>query len=476
LKTATLKTATLKTATLKTATLKTATLKTATIFTIKGAMLFIPVLAASITPVAGIGSSSNVIINTSADDQNSTFFGQGAIQVLITDPNARSGGGTSQSTIPVTVIAEAQHSKRVAANTFDIPETVLGAGKFEFYLSHQSSATANGAGIHPINTFGLGHLTTQQNQTFQLANPSLGKLAPVITFGVGGDLDTGTSLFETALFKVIYGDQQISFFYEETPAKLMIDRDTYGSDNSVHVFIADQDANANPTVPDRFIVNQGNIKNIFSLLNGTFNLKNDITFTETGPNTGRFEGTFDLGDTMLATAKSLVLILHDKVNYNNVNAAENDNHNDFSKVIFNIKNTDAKLTFPYPLSPGSGLILNLNDPDENKDSEIVDTIGKRLTVAIEGGGDSETVDMRETQANSGMFGIDNSYNALQTSFETGPTKKDNGVLEFTPNTVHNNVKVIYSDPFNTNDKPAIFVSSIKIHTNTTASVPLNHRP
>jgi hypothetical protein len=444
----------------------------------KGAMLLVSIIVASIIPAASIGPQNNVIINTSADDHESAFFGQGAIQVLITDPNARSGGGTTQSTIPVTVVAEAQDSKKVAANTFDIPETVLGAGKFEFYLSHQNSNSANGAGVHPINTFGVAHLVTQQNQTFQLANPSVGKLAPVITFGVGGDLNTGTRLFENVLFKVIYGDQQISFFYKQTPAKLVLDRDTYGLDNLVHVLIADQDANANPTVPDRFIVNQANAKSIFSLINGTFKLNNDITFTETGPNTGIFEGTFNLHNTIVPSGKSLVLILNDKVNYDDVNASENNNennnHNYLSKVIFNISNTEAKLSLPRYITIGGGLSLSLNDSDQNKDSEFVDTIGKHVTVAIEGGGDSETVDMKETRANSGIFIIDNSYNALETLFTKGPAKNNDGILEFIPNTVHNDIKVTYLDPSNSNDKPVTVTSSVKLHTNATTSIPVNH--
>ena len=76
--------------------------------------------------------------------------------------------------IPVSIVAESIQGKRVAADTFDIPETVLGAGKFEFYLAHHDSAFANGAGIHPLNTFGVAHVASK-NQTFQLSTPGIGK-------------------------------------------------------------------------------------------------------------------------------------------------------------------------------------------------------------------------------------------------------------------------------------------------------------
>jgi hypothetical protein len=108
-------------------------------------------------------------------------------------------------------------------------------------------------------------------------------------------------------------------------------------------------------------------------------------------------------------------------------------------------------------------MLNISDPDENKDSEVADNILKRVTISIEGG-DSETVNMIETQANSGVFVIDNHDNILKTSFTSGATRNDNGLLEFKSDDLHNDIVVRYSDPHNHDGAQQIFTSKVKLHT------------
>jgi hypothetical protein len=403
----------------------------------------------------------SVTITTSAGN-NQVFFGQAAVQVVIIDPNARSGAGVTQSTIPVSIVAESTEGKTVAGDTFDIPETVLGSGKFELYLAHHDSAFANGAGIHPLNTFGVAH-PSSKNQTFQLTTPGIGKSAPVITFGIDGDLNTGTKLFQPVFFKILYGSQQVLLFYGKTPSQLVLDRDTYGSNSIVHVFIADQAANLNPTVPDKFTLTGNNVNLLFTLAGGIFNDKNNITFTETGPNSAVFEAALPIGYTIHATSKSLILTLHDKSDYNDIGSTENDNLTDSSKASFNIEDTDGQLSVPDLITFRNGLMLNISDPDENKDSEVADNILKRVTISIEDG-DSETVNMIETQANSGVFVIDNHDNILKTSFTSGATRNDNGQLEFKSDDLHNDILVRYSDPHNHDGAQQIFTTKLKLHT------------
>ena len=425
-----------------------------------GAGSIIPAVSITAQPVTGV---STVKILTSADSAGGVFFGQAAVRIVVFDPTAKSGGGVVQSTVPVSVVAESK-GKKVAADTFDIPETVLGSGKFEFYLTHQNSIFANGPGIHPLNTFGIGHITNK-SEALQLSNPAIGKVAPVITFGVNGDLETGSKLFQNVSFKILYGDQEILLSYQETPSQLMLDRDTYGSGSIIHVFIADQDANLNPTVPVKFTVNKDQLKSLFSLSGGTFNVKNNITFTETAPDTGLFEGEFRLNDTIIPTAKSLVLTLHDKVDYNDINSPVNNNHTDTSTASFIIQDTDATLGTPNFVTLSKGISLMLTDPDENKDSEVADILRGLVNIAIEGvGGDSETVNMIESGANSGVFLIDHPGNILRTSFTSGPTANNDGILDFTSHNMHNFIKVTYSDPHNHEDKPETFVARLKLHT------------
>ncbi len=425
------------------------------------------VLTASLLPtvagqIASTGSAVKVV--TSADSTGDMFFGDAAVQIVVFDPNAKSGGGVVQATVPVSIIAESKEGKKVAADTFDIPETVLGSGKFEFYLTHANSVLAGGAGIHPLNAFGIGRISNK-SETLQLSNPAIGKVAPIVTFGLRGDLETGSKLFENVSFKILYGDQEVLLFYQSTPSQLMLDRNEYGSGNTIHVFISAQDANMNPTVPVQFTVNKDQFKDLFSVSGGVFNINSNVTFTETAPNTAIFEGEFRLNDNIIPTAKSLVLTLHDKADYNNINSSVNVNRTNTSTASFVIQDTDGSLNVPNLVTFAKGLRLILTDPDQNKDSEVPDIIRGAVTVAIEGvGGDSENINMVETQANSGIFTIDNPSSALGISFTSGPTRTGDGILEFTSHNIHNLIKINYTDAQNHNGKPETFTTTTSLNT------------
>jgi hypothetical protein len=437
--------------------------KTMPLVSVVGAL----VLTTSLLPaVAAQTSTGGSIVKevTSADSAGGMFFGNAAVRIVILDPNAKSGGGVVQATVPVSIVAESEGGKKVAADTFDIPETVLGSGKFEFYLTHSNSIFASGFGIHPLNAFGIGPITNK-SEALQLSNPAIGKVAPIVTFGLHGELNTGSKLFENVSFRVLYGDQEILLFYQKSPSQLMLDRNMYGSVSVVHVFISAQDANTNPTVPVQFTVNKDQLKNLFSLSGGIFNIKNNVTFTETAPNTAVFEGEFRLNDTIIPTAKSLVLTLHDKADYNDINSPINNNRTNISTASFVVEDTDGTLSTPNFVTFSNGVSLRLTDLDQNKDSEVADTLRGLVNISIEGvGGDSETVNLIETNANSGVFIIDDPGNNLRTSFTSGPTSNNDGILEFTSHNIHNFIKVTYSDPQNHAGKPETFVARLKLHT------------
>ena len=65
--------------------------------------------------------------------------------------------------------------------------------------------------------------------------------------------------------------------------------------STMHVFIADQVLNLNPTVPDKFTLNANNLNVLFTLSVHFGDENNNITFTETGPNTAVFEATLPIG-------------------------------------------------------------------------------------------------------------------------------------------------------------------------------------
>jgi hypothetical protein len=110
------------------------------------------------------------------------------------------------------------------------------------------------------------------------------------------------------------------------------------------------------------------------------------------------------------------------------------------------------------------LNLNLNDSDQNKDSEKIELLRGVVTVAIQGG-DLETVNLRETADNSGMFVINNPQNELKISLSNGTTKDNNGRLEFINDDIHRYIIVTYTDPINSEGNKENFTYRLKLDPN-----------
>jgi hypothetical protein len=369
-------------------------------------------------------------IVTSADGHGKKFFGNGAVQVVISDKNA------DEDEITVSIKAEGDGNDTV---NITIPDTKDGSKKFEFFMVHANADCDDGSCIEKPLT--VGSLDDEQ----------------VVTFGYGGELDTADEEFDEMSFTITYGDKKVVVEHKETLGSVELDRTSYGSDSTVHLFINDQDANLDPSDVDKIVVQENNIEELFAL-DEEITLPDYIEFTETTNNTAKFEAVLQINDEDSDVDEAEIIIdegtgpflieLLDVVDYDDLESDAN-GLTEIDSVSFNIDNKDGSIVKGEgDITFSSELEFTIKDSDQNKDSAKVDVLRGALTVEIEDG-DSEELDLRETSANSGEFAIDNANKQLALTFTDDESPEDdNGLLEFTSNEIEDDIVITYSDPLN----------------------------
>lgn len=420
-----------------------------------------------------MAQSADVIISTSADDHDKRFFGESALQVVITDRNANDD---DDDVIVVRLTAESRESNGGDSGTFTIPNTSPGSQKFEFYLVHAASQYADG--IADDST----ELDPQNSEGFDdLANGFDGIGAPIIRFGTdvgdGVELATGDDLYGEVKIEIGYDDEEITVSYEETRGQLTSDRERYGSDNLVYLLIRDQDANLNPTEFDSFTVTDDDLDALFGISGASF--VDDVVFEESGYNTAIFEGRFQLAPvdtanddpaelTVESSVSSISLTLEDRRNYGDVAAIENDSSNT-DDINFTIENEDGSIDDMEALTFGNELRLTVRDNDQNKDSQDDETLQDAVSVKV-GTGDSnnngifdlgeadqESIDIEETQDNSGVFVIDSTNNELKITFLADGSSPivNNGILELRKSDIDRDINIAYTDPLDEDSNSSV---------------------
>lgn len=317
-----------------------------------------------------------ITITTSAEKHDNKFFGEGILQVLVTDQDADNDNVVNQISVEIEAIPQ---SGSTGSESILVPETGNGTGKFEFYLAHQDAAAVGPADLDADNSAGV------ENDGVCVTN-----CAPFVTFGPAGDLDIESTLYEDTRFNIRVDDLEITINYEQTSGVLVLDRNAYGSNSFVYVSVADQDANLNPSKRDAFTVDPNTEPNSDLLeLNGA-SFVDAVIFEETGDNTAVFEGRYQLGDSIDADTESLLLVLHEKANYNaSLDSPENDS-NQIVELSFTIGNTsgtidvgenqnlvtnDPVLTSDKDLYAGGDTVhISIIDQDANLNSGMIDTV------------------------------------------------------------------------------------------------------
>lgn len=428
------------------------------------ATFVVAVLSASILSVVGIGaitvqnaSAQAVTITTSADSHGGTFFGHGVLQVVINNPDA--DDDDLQETFTVDIDADSD-AAATASDSFDIFETSESSGRFEFFLVHVDSDFADGAGdttLDPINPNGFAAVGAES----VVPNAE----ASIITFGPGGDLDTlaGSDIFTDFTIDI---EDDVTIDYEEAPPAISTDRSTYGSTNILYLVVEDQDGNEDPTNVDDFTVSDALLLDLFSLSGADFD--GTATFEETGDNTAEFEATLQLNDTATAADDELVISsesvtgsVNDMANYDSINGTENTS-TDADDFSFDVDDVDGTLGALGAVTFSSELTPTVTDNDSNADSQTDDTITDGLTVTSEG--DSVTVDLEETEDNTGVFVPDTTDNEIPITFvnDVADIIAGNTILELSPDDITGDIEVTFSDANNDNSVPENFTSTVEM--------------
>lgn len=352
--------------------------------------------------IAQIASAQqNLSIETSADDHADRFFGEAILQVTLTDPDADDDNNIEEISINIEASVDGGSSVDIT-----VPETNEGSGRFEFFLKHVDANAVAAEDLDPTNTAGVEGDGT-----------CVSDCAPLVTFGPGGDLGVGATLYEEVRFEILADSTEAVVQYEETPTALVLDRDSYGTTSYVYISVVDQDANLNPTERDQFTLDPASDPNddLLELDGGA--LEDLIVYTETGDNTAIFEGKYRLGESIVVESESVALTLFDKANYNATLAASENDSNDSDEVSFIVGNVDGTVDVggddqigptwdPIFLADkdsydiGDTVLVTITDKDANINSGTTDSIQLRVSstrdriIEISG---------LETSANSGIF-------------------------------------------------------------------------
>lgn len=394
-------------------------------------LFLVAILVASVFTVVGIASrplqsasAQTVTIETSADNHEGMFF-NGILQVIVEDDSTDDTNDSIQ--VEVTVDEDGGGSD---SSTLTIADTSDGSQRFEFFLVHQDG----------------------DDQT--VADPEAA-VADIFDFGDGAaDFNvTGFEQFDSGSVEIQYGDETVTIDYDESAGEISLDREgSYGSTSLVHLFIQDNDGNLDPTISDAFTVTDADLDTLFDLTGAAF--VDDVTFDETGDNTASFEAILQLNDTDTAvddeldfTDETVTMQLNEMAVYTDVTNPTGST--DTSSLTFEISDADGDVGALGDVTFSSELKVTVTDPDQNLDSDNDDTITDGLLVEVdETGGDSEAVDLAETNDNTGVFEIDLSNGELRISFleDGGTPTANNGILELRSPDIESDLIISYLDP------------------------------
>ena len=200
----------------------------------------------------------------------------------------------------------------------------------------------------------------------------------------------------------------VEFKLVKVTRAIELDRTTYPvprySDESVlvHIKFTAPDKNDDPHIRDDAKVNV-----TITYYNGS-KVDGLVTLRETDVNTGVFEGTYEvsLNDTALINGK--IRVWYDA---DGSGAFESDK-DVYAEATFRVTTASMSVT-PLSVNYGGEVTVTVYDPDANLDSESKDTI----TVSY----DDETLELEETEANSGIFNGTFVIGKDITGFEPGDT-------------------------------------------------------
>jgi len=407
-------------------------------------------------------TANDVTIKTSADKHGGKFFGNGILQVIITDKSKDNDNHDDEE-----VTIEADSSPGDDTTTVTIPDTFDGSQRFELLLVHVDNTCAADLEAS-ADLIVAGCVEDPETDDANVDAPE-----QVVTFGDGGDLDTSSDQFsDDVRFTIRVGDEEITVNFQDTKATLDLDRSTYGTGNTMRITINDQDANIDPTTPDSMTFNSTQLDELFTLTGATF--EDDITFDEQGDNSAEFEADIQIADEIEVTGDSATMELNDQVDYSDPGSSTNtDQTTSTSEQSFDVDDVDGTIDTTTPVTFGSELKITVTDPDRNSDTEdddVIDadpdTVGIQaaLTVETEDGSDSVSVNLRETGDNTGVFQPDTTNNEIRITFvnDEDDIIDNDQILQLTRSSMDDDLIVNYTDPFNDNSDVESFEETVSV--------------
>jgi hypothetical protein len=368
-----------------------------------------------------------VSIETSSD----TFYGTGFVRVEITDTAKDDDNDTISPSVDV-------EGDEFILN--DI-ESIGTSGTFEFFI------TTSGGTLAPANPSyddepALGGETGPFIVSIfdGAADGTVADGAGATIDANGNDLDLGINRYgidvdleEGDEITISYGGQEATITFEPTTAQITADRTEAGDDNEIILQIADQDANADPTLRDEFTFADE------TLVDSTSDLEYDSgVWRETSQNSGVFElvetltvdNDNDDGDVATTTEINAELPTGNTFTANDLDLYEDLDDVTGVDVVFDddfdglatidgtgtdsvsvtLRNRDGSLVLLETPTLRNGLMLQLTDPDRNISTEDEDTVDADVEFAVDFNEDGDTADAGET---------DTTFTFVETGDNTG---------------------------------------------------------
>jgi hypothetical protein len=413
--------------------------------------------------------AQGVTMETSADSHGNRFFGDALLRVEIEDDDA---DDDALDTIQVDIEVRDDSGTLLVDDTVTVDDTTDGSQLFEFFLRPEGST------IVPQDEDD----DTPADTLFDVGD------------GSEIDLGAGEALADGYTIRITYEGQTKTIRYDDSSTAVSVDRENFGTGNTVFVTVTDQDGNMDPT--NREVILASDVAGNFITITGDTSFE-DAVCTETGDNTAAFECEWVL--TTAATGDddiiipdnevvSLVITARDASQYSLDDVVDGViDENDAADVVLEsgtdsetiaIEDVDGEIAQVSDPTFASELSLSLEDIDRNLNSKVEDDIIGDIVAGIDttdsgedacdfdpsalddpgnfgllvyvdiACGDVELIDLTESDDNTGTFVPDLSNDELELDFlsaDDGAPTVSNGILEFNQTSIDADIVIVYLD-------------------------------
>ncbi len=337
--------------------------------------------------VAWTIAPKNAYAAVSITSSSDTFFGSAFNRVLITDTSL-----LGSPTDTISVLVEAKRGTTTLGSVSASVDEIGSSGTFELFITTQNLIAGPPTAGNPAAPTS----TTTDGEVVRINTAPAGDNDDdVIDLNGGADASPAAELQSGDSIVITYGGSSKTISFSTSSATITTDRAIAGEDNKIVVRIKDQDGNNDPTAVDTITMTTANLEALIGGSQRAVFASGSLTLSETGQNTGEFEGTVtvvtttgstvdrvDLSTTpALSLPQGLTFRASDLDVYTPVPAgavapfSTAPAPSSPSKVSASVtlQNSDGTISLRTPAKFASGLQIEINDPDRNIDSNLKDT-------------------------------------------------------------------------------------------------------